>query len=183
MDKQKLEELYTQRGYSAEKTEQAIDAVLNLEKYLNASDASLESCTVGNIKKYIAHLLNNNKIDMDTVLAMARYFYLENRHDIYIYFTKLLGGLGVLENIKRRTEKYAGKDAADKVFKGFSFPPLGTPIEEVPDYTKDLMRRIEKNLSTDLYKRILAGNNHGVQKEGMQAEKEFSKNPKIWSNT
>jgi hypothetical protein len=173
MDKNKLSELYMHRGYSKEKTAQAINAVLKLEEYLVKSDVSLENCTVGDIKKYISQLAGNNQIDMDTILAMARYFYLENSHDIYIYFTKLVGGLGVLENIKSRAEKYAGKEAADKVFDGFSFPPLGTPIEEVPAYTKELMRRIEKNLPPELYKKILAGNNHGVPAESMQSEKSF----------
>ena len=173
MDKSKLTDLYSKRGYSDEQTRQAIDYVLSLEKHIMASGAALSTCSVDDIKGYIALLLENGEVTAETLLAMARYFYLENRHDIYIYFTKLFGGMGVLENIKRRAEKYAGKETARKIFDGFAFPPLGTPLEEVPKYTNGLMARLKKHTSPELYKKILAGNNHGVPEQSMQSEKEL----------
>ncbi len=173
MDKSKLIQLYSKRGYSDDKTQQAVDCVLSLEKHLTSSGSALSTCSVEEMKGYIASLLTNGEITADTLLAIARYFYLENRHDIYIYFTKLFGGMGVLENIKRRTEKYAGEETASIIFDGYTFPPLGTPFEEVPKYTNDLMARLKMHTSPELYKKILAGNNHGVSEQSMQAEKEL----------
>jgi hypothetical protein len=173
MDKSKLIDLYSKRGASDKQAQQAIDCVLSLERHLVAKGTELDTCSVEDVKSYIASLLAKGEIKSETLLAMARYFYLENRHDIYIYFTKLFGGMGVLENIKRRAEKYAGEETAQKIFDGFTLPPLGTAIEEVPKYTNDLMARLKKHTSPDLYKKILAGNNHGVPEQSMQSEKEL----------
>ena len=173
MDKSKLIDLYAKRGASDEQTQNAIDCVLSLEKYLTAKDTVLDTCSVEDVKGYIALLLANDEVTAETLLSMARYFYLENRHDIYIYFTKLFGGMGVLENIKRRAEKYAGEETARKIFDGFSLPPLGTPLEEVPKYTNDLMVRLKTHTAPELYKKILAGNNHNVPEQSMQSEKEL----------
>ena len=173
MNKDKFSELYSARGYSAQKTQEAINTVMQLEENLHSQGKALESCSTDDIKSYIGKLLLDDAVTIDVIMALARYFYLENNHDIYIYFTKLVGGLGVLENIKKRTEKYAGKEITDKVFEGFKYPPLGTPIEEVPNYTKELMKRLKKNTEPDLYKKILAGNNHGVSEKASFAEKEL----------
>ena len=109
MNKDKISEFYSSRGYSIQKTQDAINTVLQLEENLLSQGKTLESCGTDDIKSYIGKLLLDDAVTIDVIMAMARYFYLENNHDIYIYFTKLVGGLGVLENIKKRTEKYAGK--------------------------------------------------------------------------
>jgi hypothetical protein len=172
MDEGILKDFYLQRGYSHEQSLKAVGYMTELEDYLAASGISLDTCSVADIKNYIAHLLAKGCVSAEKLQAMARYFYLKDRHDIYIYFTKLFGGLGVLENIKQRAEKYAGHETTQAIFDGFSFPPLGTPIEEVPKYTKDLMARLQKHLSAELLRKILAGNNHGLSEQTMQSEKE-----------
>ncbi len=173
MNVKKLSDLYSKKGYSKETTDYAIKIVLALENHLLESGIVLDMCSVDDIKKYFSLLFESGMIELDTLLALARYFYLIDRNDIYIYFTKLLGGLGVLDNIKKRMLKYAGKCLTDKVFDGFIYPPLGTSIEDVPNYTKDLMQRIKDNIAPNLYEKILAGNNHGVSRKSMQAEKEY----------
>lgn len=42
-------------------------------------------------------------------MALARYFYLIDAKDIYIYFTSIFGSKGVMENIKLRTIRYTGE--------------------------------------------------------------------------
>lgn len=172
MDIKKLKELYIKRGFSDKKTAEAVTCVLKLEQYLTKLSSNLKDCSLSSIKQYIEILLSEGDIPVDTLLAIARYSYIINRTDIYIYFTKLLGGIGVLDNIKKRMTKYAGKETTDKVFSGFSYPPLGTPIASMPRYTEDLMNRIKESIPSNQYKKILAGNNHGIPQSSMQKEKE-----------
>ena len=173
MNKEKLINIYESRGLSKEKIDVAIADVLALEIFLDEKSTDLESCTEADIKEYIASLLKKGEINPETLLAMARYFYAIDKNSIYIFFTKLFGGMGVLDSIKSRMIKYAGETAASKVFDGFKYPPLGTPIEEMPKYTEDLMKRIQNSIDSKLYQKVLAGNNHGIPAESMQSEKKY----------
>ncbi len=173
MEKDKLVKLYEDRGFSQEKIKGAVSIIEELEAHLISDSTDLENCSVNNIKDYIAILREKGEIELDTIMAMARYFYITGKNEIYIFFTKLVGGMGVIENIKKRTIKYTKAETADKVFEGFACPPLGTPIEEVPKYTKELMRRIKDNIEPETYQKILTGNNHGIPEESMSNEKEL----------
>ncbi|MEX1377114.1 MAG: hypothetical protein AB1Z23_06490 [Eubacteriales bacterium] len=168
--------LYKDRGYDDKTIDEAVCALVDAEKYLKKNDTDFENANVENAKKYIKSLIESDKNDLNTLLALARYFHLVDNKDVYIHFTKVLGGLGVLESIKKRMKTYAGNETAEKVLDGYEMPPLGTPLEEVPQYTRDLMERIKKHIEPDLYQRILAGNNHGVPEESMKMEKEFYEN-------
>ncbi len=68
------------------------------------------------------------------------------RNDIYIYFTKILGGLGVIENIFRRLKLYADEETVESILNGFTYPPLGTQPENMPYYTCNLMNKLKANL-------------------------------------
>ena len=168
-----LTDLYEKRGYDKKVTEKAIQAVLDLEKHLTKNGVSLDSADVDTIKQYIEQAIKKQPIDMDSFLAMARYFYLIKKDNVYIYFTKVLGNHGVIDNIKARIIKYAGQSALDTIFNNLEEPPLGTPMEEIPLFTKKLMEQIEKTVEPSIYEKFLAGNNHGIPEQAMQEEKLF----------
>ena len=106
-------------------------------------------------------------------MALARYFYLIDAKDIYIYFTSIFGSKGVIENIKLRTIKYAGEEVKDKIFENLPIPPLGTSNKDLFNYTQKLMRQMEENLKPNAYRKILAGNNHNIPEISISKEKEF----------
>ena len=168
--------LYKDRGYDDKAIDDAVSQLQEAEKFFKEHNAEFEEVTVDLVKKYVNYLIENDKNSLEALLAAARYFHLIKNNDVYIHFTKILGGLGVIENIKKRIEIYAGKQKAEEVMEGFTMPPLGTPIEEMPEYTKKLIKMIKAALEPDMYRKILAGNNHGVPKESMQLEKEFYQN-------
>lgn len=171
MNRKLFIKLYEKRGIDNETTEQAINVILELEKYLESKSLTFENTKIKDIKTYIALTLEKHEIDLDSFLAMARYFYVIKNNDVYIYFTKVLGGIGVIDNIKARIIKYAGQETLDIVFKDLKEPPLGTPMEEIPRFTRELMKRIEITTEPAIYKKFLAGNNHGIPKEAMAKEK------------
>ncbi len=176
MNTEKFIKLYKDRGYDDKAIDNAIVNLIEADKFFKAIGTSFEDAKTDDVKRYIKSLIENNKNDLETILAAARYFYLIKNNNAYIYFTKVLGGLGVLENIKDRMKAFAGVEKAEVIMEGYQMPPLGTPLEEVPVYTHDLMDRIKKHLEPEMYHKILAGNNHGIPKDSMKLEKEFYKN-------
>lgn len=168
--------MYKDRGYDDNTIDAAVKDLIEADKFLKEQNCTFENCDIDTAKLYVKHLIKNNKNSLETLLAAARYFYLIKNNNVYIHFTKILGGLGVIENITKRMEMYAGKEKTDEVMDGFKMPPLGTPLEDMPRFTSDLMGRIKQKLDEKLYQKILAGNNHGIPKESMKMEKEFYEN-------
>lgn len=173
MNNQMLIKLYESRGYNKEAIEKAISTVISLEEYLQTYSKSLENADISDIQKYITILIDQHNNTIENFMAIARYYYLLKKHDIYIYFTKILGGLGVIDNIKKRAKKYVGIEIMDTIFKDLHEPPLGTPFEEIPHFTQKLMKRIQDNVEPNIYMKILAGNNHGIPEIAMEKEKEL----------
>ncbi|MDD5529003.1 MAG: DUF6144 family protein [bacterium] len=171
MDEKKLRNLYTKMQYNSKITDAAVKSIRELEKYLHQEKKMFETVTVEDIKKYIIKLLENKQNSIERILAIARYFYLLNRKEIYVYFASTLGGLGVIDNIKKRTVKFAGKEKMKNIFKDLPEPPIGTPLEELPAFTQKIIQRFKNNLPEKKYQKILAGNNHGMPKTPLLKEK------------
>ncbi|MCK5129592.1 MAG: hypothetical protein KAQ68_07060 [Clostridiales bacterium] len=171
MNKTLLSDIYQQREFNQETTDDAINTVLTLENYLLSNNATLDTAEVADIKSYVHQQLSQQPLNLKQLLAMTRYFHAIKKNDIYIYLTKVLGGLGVIDNIKARIVKFAGREALDEIFKDLEEPPLGTPMGEIPKFTQKLMERIEKSVAPPVYEKFLAGNNHSIPKEAMEKEK------------
>ena len=77
-----------------------------------------------------------------------------------------------MDNIKKRLYRFCVEETANKILDGMPDPPLGTPINDMPAYTTAFMDRLMKHLDTDVYEKVLCGNNHQIPGESMMAEKE-----------
>lgn len=164
-----LKELYEKRNLENE-LESAISSVNALKSYLLKKNSSLKDCTLGELESYLDILIQGKKNDINTLLAMARYFYTSKQDELYIYFTGILGGIGVIENIQKRSSEIAGDKKTNEIFK-ISPLPLGTPINKTPVFTKELMESLAEHLEPKVYQKILAGNNHNIPVESMLEEK------------
>ena len=151
---------------------------MNIEKlkeYLSTLGKDINSVEVSDIKGYIRILIENGENSIDNILELARYFYHSKQNDIYIYFTTILGGVGVIENIKKRAENNHGKDTADRIFDDLPEVPLGAPLSEYPKFTKALMDNLGKELPKEKYRKVLVGNNHNISTENFSKEHELFK--------
>jgi len=162
MNEQVLRDLYAGRGYSAQKAEDAVSAVRALESRLDASAETLETAGIPLIRDHIRNLMQQGGNTLDTLLALARYFYLTGRNEIYVYFTSLLGGVGVIESISDRLGTLEHPDTARDLIDAIPQPPLGSDPTEFPAYTRTLMERLEQNLPESTVRCALAGNHHRI---------------------
>ena len=169
----RLKAFYEKRGYDTEATEEAMMTLGQLEGELGQKGMTLDDAPLEAIKAHIRGMVQRGENSIPRLLAMARHYYIMDRHDIYLYFTKLLGGLGVIDSIKARAERYGGAKVAGRVFDHLVERPLGTPPEDMPDFTVDLMESMQCHMKPALYRKVLAGNNHGIPEEAMQEEKAY----------
>jgi hypothetical protein len=110
---------------------------------------------------------------LERLRALANYFYMARRNDLYIYFTSILGGREVLPSISERLASLVGEEVRSKVFEGVKTPPLGTPPEDLPWPTQRLMDNLVAELPPDLYRRVLAGNHHRIPLEAFEGLKKL----------
>ena len=171
--KKLLLQYYEKRGFTKEETAKAVESLEDFFDYLQSSD--IDEVTEDDIDDYIALLVSKNTNTIDTFLALARYFYLIDNKDIYIHFTKYLGGLGVIENIKDRINKHTN-NLEEIIFDDIAMPVLGTKLDEISFYTEKLINKIEENLTKKELRLSLAGNNHNMPIEPMLKEKGIYEN-------
>lgn len=172
MNEQILRAYYKERDFSAEQTQKAVAAVQALESRLASYGASLETAAVGDIRAYLQSLIKNGTNTGETLPALARYFYLTGRNEIYVYFTSLLGGVGVIESITERLAGLESRETADALAGSVPKPPLGSDPEAFPAFTRALMERLESSLPERTVRRALAGNHHQIPAAAFDEEKE-----------
>lgn len=176
MNETVLREHYQKRGFSGDQAAEAVAEVQSLENWLICRNATLETVAPNLIRSYIRSLIDEHRNTPEALLAMARYFYLTGRNEIYIYFTSLLGGSGVIENIKARLSDATDADTAERLLDNTTRPPLGSDPEDFPVFTKRLMERLEAELPPETVHHVLAGNNHGVPASAFDSEKAHFEN-------
>ncbi len=163
--------MYENNNFSKDEIEKAINYLNEADKYLK----DIDNCTLEDIKKYVSYLVEINENSKERLITLARYFKLTKRHNIYIYFTSIFGGVGVIENIQNRIIKYKDKETEEEIFKNIEKPPLGASASEKFNFTKNLINKINSNIEKTESAQILAGNNHRIPKEIFEKEREIYK--------
>lgn len=173
MNEQVLRDHYKKRGFSAELTDEAVAAVRALEERLRAQAESLESAGVPPIRAHIRSLIESGGVTLEALLAQGRYFYLTGRNDIYVYFTSLLGAVGVVESIADRLALLEGAEVAQELIGTLPKPPLGSEPADYPAFTRTLMERLEQHLPESTVCHALAGNHHRIPAEEFEDERKL----------
>jgi len=173
MNESILREHYAKRGFSSDSADRAVGSVAALEQWLNELPSSLELAGVDPVRQYVRHLMRNGQNDLETLLSLARYFYLTGRNDIYIYFTSLLGGDGVFESIRKRLSDLVDCETSACLLGSLVHPPLGSEPADFPEFTKSLMDRLEAGLPDETMRRVLSGNHHEIPASAFEKEAQF----------
>ncbi len=176
MNEQVLRAYYEKRGATLQETEAAICAVFALERWLSPRGQQLTTAQKADIRDYIRTLIETQDNSIETLLALARYFYLSGQNEIYVYFTSLLGGVGVIESIAKQLSRLEGEETTEGLINAIPRPPLGSDPVDFPAFTRALMERLESNLPEQTVRRALAGNHHEIPMSAFDKEKEFYQN-------
>ena len=173
MKEEKFRESLRKRGKEEEEIEEAVKAVLEFEREMEAKGGAFESATVEDLREHISLLMSKGENSLERLRALAYYCYITRRNDLYIYFTSILGGRTVLPSISERLASLVDDETSRRVFDGIETPPLGTPPEEIPLVTKRLMDRLKVELPPEVYRRVLAGNHHRIPLEAFDGLKKL----------
>jgi len=166
-----IQDYYRKQNIDKATTEEAILQLTVFENFLASHNQSIDNCTFQIIQDYMDLLISKDTNQLTNIIPLARYFKVTGQHENYIYFTKITGGIGVISSIKERFSQHVDKTTLHKIFLTTTEPPLGTCPTKVPVFTKALMTQIQNEVTPEIYKRALAGNNHNIPIEIMLDEK------------
>lgn len=171
MQKDKLIQLYTQRGYNKDTTRAAVSILERLECHALNNGDRVDSISTSTVQSFINSLIETDENTQDNLLAMARYFKVINNQPIYLYFTGLFGSIDVIPTICNRI-KDKGYSHKSKLINRETLP-LGTELKSMPQFTNDFMNDLKDVLPEDQMIDALTGNNHRLAPESMAKEKAF----------
>jgi hypothetical protein len=169
-----------QRTIDAATTEAAIAAVRHFEDHATAVGATLETVTPSHLSDYLQQLRRTGMITEDRLLALARYFAVTRRNNLFVQLVHVAEAPEILPVLRSRARQIIGDKAADEVFADVDLPQEGSPIDAYPAVVKGILTKMEATLPAETCKQVLAGNMHQIPEASFAEMKErFQKNPDI----
>lgn len=142
----------------------ALEHVNDFEEYLMRDGRDIDSVQVQSVKRYFTAIIAEGKNSMQRFVDLARYFYITDQNEVYIYIISTISGREVLESISEKLASKVDTDCRDDVFEDIEAPPLGSPPDAYPGKTCLLANRLMK-LGSETCHDILADNHHGIPQE------------------
>lgn len=161
------------RGVDPETRKAYVKAVRDAINYFNERGLRFEDSSVSDFEEYIDGLMERGENTEDNIFGVARYVYMLDMKDVWIYFASILGGRNILPSIAERLGEIAGEEAVNDIFSNVQSPPLGSKPEKYCDATSTLMKEFREKLSPEVFHRVLAGNHHKVPRESFEKHKKW----------
>jgi len=158
------------RGIGPQERDAALEAVMEAYDHFDALGVKLVEASVADFESYVSRLIEEGRNSDEALIGLARYVYFMDMKEPWIYFAAILGGRRILPSISERLAEIAGPEARDRIFSGVEMPPLGSPPSAYCKATSQLMEHLEE-LDPAVYRKVLAGNHHGVLEAGFEKHK------------
>jgi hypothetical protein len=168
-------EFLEKRGLSPEKINEYVEAVERAFEYFKTHNKDLVNGSVEDFHDYVRYLIRQNSNSYDELMAVGRYVYMLDLKETWIYYASILGGSTVYPSISERLSILAGEEYCEKVFDSISIPPLGSDPDKYPETTLELMKRLEEELPSEVYRKVLAGNHHRIPLENFTKYRKWLK--------
>jgi len=172
MQLERFMDYYAKRKFDQENILKGVDALRRAEATLIQQNTDLDHASIPQIQMILNEWIQDQTNDLDSILALARYYTITSNHELYVYFTRITGGLGVIETIKERFDEVMAPDLA-KDHLSLKLPPLGTDPQDVPSFIDQFMKQLEAVSTPHQTQHILCGNNHQLDKAAFLKEKEI----------
>lgn len=166
MNREAFKDLYFRNNLMSE-----FDDAWKLLEELSKMFGDLDDIDEVNLDLAIQYLVKINKNSIENFIILMRYFKVVKRNDLYIHLTRYTGMLDVVDNIVKRIKNTVNEETYKDILKGYVMPKLGMSPKDLPKRIEDLMTRLDKNLTDDLVKYVLTGNNHDVSEKSQLREK------------
>jgi len=164
----RLKDLYQRNELNNEQFNYAVEILGMFEDFYHNSIDSINEKT---LDRFIALLMKQDLMTIDTMVVLMRYYKMIKRNDLFIHLTKYTGGLGVIESIIERLELIVGKEKSRDIKSQIKIPKLGTHPTQMPIFTKALIDILESSFDEKIVRNVLSSNHHQIPEKTFLEER------------
>jgi hypothetical protein len=158
MDEKGFRDYCAKRKFKEETIQPHIKLIKEFEGFLKnkGKNKDLNDASSNDVKSFVADLMKNRRITLDSFRALIRYFDFSGKKETVSVLYGYLEGFGVPEELSEKLKETVGESKNKEVFEGIDIPPLGTLPEDKPKITKKIMERLEAQLDDKSLKELMS---------------------------
>jgi hypothetical protein len=157
---------------SEEETVEAIKIVEKFEEYLKQFGKNLNNASSMEVNMFSRVLIDEGLNTYTSYVALSRYGFFVKNMDLYLAVLELIDGAEVMNVLNQRLREHVDVVKRDKVLPNKDLPPLGLPSSEKIDATRRVLEKMNKVLTPEECKKVLADVAHGLPRDFRKGERE-----------
>ena len=146
----------------------------NYEIYLKKENLNLDSVNSKKLVEYTEYLVSNNEDSvLDFLRAILSYANYSKQYDFITETIDIVESYNAMDNLFTRIAEIHGEQMRDEIFRNLVIPPLGVHPEKKPNFTKNIMKRLEDNLGKEDTITLLSPCLHGRPPDDIEGDKKL----------
>jgi hypothetical protein len=147
--------------------------VKEFERFLSkrSPPRSFDGATKRDFAAFVKQLARNGRNTEDSIIAFIRYARFAGNQVVELSGVQMLDGATVMEVLSEILKNSIGPEQHEKIFRGITFPAIGSSMKAWPKVTKKVMERLEADLDERTWKGALLAGPHTAPTEYYLPEK------------
>ncbi|MFX0000455.1 MAG: hypothetical protein ACFE9Q_08165 [Candidatus Hodarchaeota archaeon] len=170
MNEKAFLEYLLEKNVDKEQAEILISRLNEYNNYLKKENNDVNSIPKGGIISYTEYLVENkSETVLELLRALINYGYFIKNYDYIVEIIDISESYNAMDNLYLRIEEKYGEEIRDEIFKNINIPALGVHPKKKPEFTKEIIKRLEKTLgetkTIELLKPCLHGRPGNIKKD------------------
>jgi hypothetical protein len=142
------------------------------ENYLKKKDLNLDSVNPNKLVEYTEYLVSTDKDSvLDFLRAILSYANYSKKYDFITETIDIVESYNAMDTLFSRIAEIHGEQMRNEIFRDLVIPPLGVHPEKKPNFTKNIMKRLEDNLGNENTIALLSPCLHGRPPDDIKGDK------------
>ncbi len=142
------------------------------ENYLKKEDLNLDSVNPNKLVEYTEYLVSTDKDSvLDFLRAILSYANYSKKYDFITETIDIVESYNAMDTLFSRIAEIHGEQMRNEIFRDLVIPPLGVHPEKKPNFTKNIMKRLEDNLGNENTIALLSPCLHGRPPDDIKGDK------------
>ena len=173
MDEEAFEKFMQKNNTEQKQVKEFITRLQEFLEFLKKDELSMDSIPEGKIVEYTEMLANKGEeIILDFLRAIINYANFSKKYDYIIEVIDIVEGYNAMDNLYTRIAEQINEDIRDEIFKDITIPVLGIHPDKKPDFTKEIMKRMEDRIGEEKTIELLSPCLHGRPVEPIKRDRE-----------
>ncbi len=174
MNEEAFRENLLKNNVKEEQISTFIAKLIELQEFLKKEGIEIDSIPEGKILEYTEILVKKkDETILDLLRAIINYANFTKKYDYIIEVIDIAEAYNAMDNLYTRVAECFNEDIRDEIFKELTIPVLGIHPDKKPDFTKEIMKRMEDIIGEEKTIEILSPCLHGRPLEPIKKDREY----------